>query len=95
VGARNSTGPVLNDIIGRRAATRVGYRYSRGMKDAGVEGLSWTEEALDGYIENPRAYVRGTRMAYAGMSDPQSRSDLIAFLATLKFDEPAESKILR
>lgn len=95
VGARNRVGPVLNDIVGRRAASRSGYSYSRGMKEAGSEGLVWTVATLDGYIENPRAYLRGNRMAFAGIPDAQQRKDLIAYLQTLKFDEPAESRVLR
>lgn len=95
VGARNRVGPVLNDIVGRRAASRDGYSYSRGMREAASEGLVWSAATLDGYIENPRAYVRGNRMAFAGIQDPQLRQDLIAYLKTLKFDKPAESGVLR
>lgn len=91
-GARNRTGPLLNAIVGRRAATRNGYVYSRGMKEAGSEGLVWTPEALDAYIANPRAYVRGTRMAFAGMPDEKQREDLIAYLATLDFEGPDEER---
>ena len=95
VGARNAVGPILNDIVGRRAATRSGYAYSRGMQEAGVEGLRWTETTLDGYIENPRVYLRGTRMAFSGIRDAASRRDLIAYLKTLKFDSAAESRDFR
>lgn len=95
VGAKNRVGPVLNDIVGRRAASRDGFSYSRGMREASSEGLVWSAATLDGYIENPRGYVRGTRMAFAGIQDPQLRQDLIAFLKTLKFDKPAESGVLR
>jgi len=95
VGARNSVGPVLNDIVGRRAASRDRYSYSRGMREAAADGLVWSVETLDGYIENPRAYLRGTRMAYSGLRDPQERQDLIAYLKTLKFDKPSESGVLR
>jgi cytochrome c len=93
--ARNRTGPILNNIVGRDAATRTGYVYSRGMRNAASEGLVWTEETLDGYIANPRGYVRGNRMAYAGMRDKASRADLIAFLRTLKFAEPIEERSYR
>lgn len=93
--ARNRTGPILNNIVGRDAATRTGFVYSRGMRNAASEGLVWTEEALDGYIADPRGFVRGNRMAYAGMRDEDSRKDLIAFLATLMFDEPIEERPYR
>ncbi len=94
-GARNRVGPVLNDIVGRRAATRDGYAYSRAMKEKGAEGLVWTPESLDAYLANPRVFVRGTRMAYAGLRDAERRSDLIAYLKTLTFESPAQSKILK
>ncbi|MCT8970431.1 c-type cytochrome [Microbaculum marinisediminis] len=94
-GARNDVGPVLNNIIGRRAASRDGFVYSRAMKEKGADGLVWTEQTLDAYLANPRNYVRGTRMAYAGLHDDVAREDLIAFLKTLKFDGPAETKILK
>jgi cytochrome c len=90
--ASNDVGPILNDIVGRRAGTRSGYRYSRGMKDAGAKGLVWTVETLDGYLANPRVFVRGTRMAYAGLRDNQQRKDLIAFLTTLKVDETTDER---
>jgi len=91
--ARNRTGPVLNNIVGRRAATRSGYIYSRGMREAGSEGLVWTQEALDAYITNPRRFVRGTRMAFAGIRDEQIRADIIAYLLTLKFDDTADDRV--
>jgi cytochrome c len=94
-GARNSTGPVLNNIVGRKAATRDGYKYSSAMAEAGADGLVWTADALDAYVASPRAFVRGTRMAYAGLPNETARADLIAFLATLQFDQPAQSKILK
>jgi cytochrome c len=65
------------------------------MREAGANGLVWTPETLDGYIENPRKYLRGTKMAFAGIRDAQQRADVIAYLKTLKFDEPSESRVLR
>jgi cytochrome c len=95
VGARNRTGPVLNSIVGRRIGARRDYKYSNSLEEAGTEGMVWSAAVLDGYLENPRVFLRGTRMAFAGMSDSTDRADLIAYLATLKFDTPTEQRTFR
>lgn len=79
-GARNKVGPHLNELFGRRAASLEGYAYSAPMRRAGADGLVWEREKLELYIENPKALVTGTRMAFRGMKDPSERADLIAFL---------------
>jgi len=78
--ARNRVGPQLNEIFGRRAGSVEGFRYSASMARQGNDGLTWTREKLDAYIENPRVLVSGTRMSYRGMKDPKDRADLIAYL---------------
>jgi len=78
--ARNKVGPVLNDIVGRKAGTIEGFPYSEANKSAGAKDLVWTEEALFKYLENPLSYMPGTKMAFAGLKDPQDRKDIIAFL---------------
>jgi len=78
--AKNKVGPLLNDIIGRRAGTIEGFTYSEANKSAGSKGLVWTEDVLFKYLENPLAFMPGTKMAFAGLKDPQDRKDLIAFL---------------
>lgn len=78
--ARNRIGPHLNEVFGRRAAGIDGYTYSTAMQRKGASGLTWTLETLDAYIENPRALVTGTRMAYRGLAPEEARNDLMAFL---------------
>jgi cytochrome c len=94
-GARNAVGPILNNIVGRRIGSRSGFRYSPAMASAGADGKVWTIELLDAFLADPRAALRGNRMAFAGLRDPSQRADLIAYLATLNFDDPSESKILK
>ncbi len=79
-GAKNKVGPVLNDIVGRKAGTIEGFPYSDANKASGAKGLTWTEDVLFKYLENPMAFMPGTKMAFAGLKDPQDRKDLIAFL---------------
>jgi cytochrome c len=78
--AKNKVGPLLNDIIGRRAGTIEGFEYSQANKDAGAKGLTWTDDVLFKYLENPLAFMPGTKMAFAGLKDAQDRKDLIAYL---------------
>jgi cytochrome c2 len=78
--AKNKVGPVLNDIIGRKAGTIEGFRYSEANKTAGGNGLVWTEDVLLKYLENPLSFMQGTKMAFAGLKDEQDRKDLIAYL---------------
>lgn len=79
-GAEDRTGPHLNGVFGRRAAAHDGFNYSASMKRAGDDGLFWTAETLDAYVENPRALVSKTRMAFRGVKDPDDRADLLAYL---------------
>jgi cytochrome c len=73
----NGLGPNLHGVVGRKAATVAGFAYSPGMKDW---GQTWTEANLDKYITNPRALVAGTKMSFAGQSDPAKRAEIIAWL---------------
>jgi cytochrome c len=79
-GARDRIGPHLNGIFGRRAAAHDGFSYSKSMQRAGDDGLTWTAETLDAYVENPRALVSKTRMSFRGLDDPRDRANLLAYL---------------
>lgn len=79
-GARNKIGPHLNGIFGRRAAGVEEFKYSKSLQRAGNDGLVWDLEKLSAYIENPKAFASGTRMAYRGMKDQDDRNDLLAYL---------------
>lgn len=79
-GAKDRIGPHLNGIFGRRAGAHEGYKYSKSMQRAGDDGLTWTAETLDAYIENPRALVSKTRMSFRGMKGAEDRANLLAFL---------------
>jgi cytochrome c len=78
--AQNKVGPVLNGIIGRKAGTIEGFPYSDANRAAGAKGLVWTEDVLFKYLENPLVFMKGTKMAFAGLRDPQDRKDVIAYL---------------
>ncbi|MEP3918893.1 c-type cytochrome [Ascidiaceihabitans sp.] len=88
-GAVDKIGPHLNGIFGRQAATHDGYRYSKSMKRAGDDGLIWTAETLDAYLENPRALVSKTRMSFRGLKDAEDRANVLAYLRGFS-DNPAD-----
>jgi cytochrome c len=74
---QNRIGPHLVGIFGRKAGSVKGYRYSKAMKDLGVV---WNEKSLNAYFTNPRKFIKGTRMAFAGLRKKKDRDDLIAYL---------------
>ena len=77
VEGRNQVGPSLYGIIGREAGTVERFRYSPANQNSGI---TWTEPVMYAYLENPRAFIPGTIMAYAGMRSPQDRADVIAYI---------------
>lgn len=80
--AKNKIGPVLNDVIGRTAGTLEGYKYSQAMIDAGAAGMVWDEPTLTSFLTKPKALIKGTKMAFAGIKEPQDIADVIAYLET-------------
>ena len=81
VAGKNMVGPSLFGIVGRQSGTAPGFKYSAANKESGV---TWDEGNLDKYLPNPRAFIVGTTMTYAGLKNDTQRADLIAYLATLK-----------
>lgn len=75
--AQNRVGPRHCGLFGRKAGGVPNYAYSSAMKKYGV---TWNDETLDRFIENPMKTVPGTKMGYAGVKDAQERADLIAYL---------------
>jgi cytochrome c len=73
----DTDGPTLKGVIGRRAGSLEDYRYSAAMKRSEV---TWTPMTLDAYITDPQGYIKGNRMAFAGIEGAADRADLIAYL---------------
>jgi len=79
------TGPNLYGVIGREIASREDYaNMGRGYSDAFLakkeEGFTWSKEILFEYLHNPREYIPGTNMAFAGLRDDQDVWDVIAYI---------------
>lgn len=75
----NRIGPSLHNIVGRPAGSVEGYNYSPANANSGI---TWTQDKLFQYLENPHRVIPGTKMAFAGLPDPQNRANVIAFLET-------------
>ena len=61
-------------IIGKTAGTHEGFKYSPAMVDAGKAGLVWDEAKLTEYLHNPKAMVKGTKMAFPGLKKAEDRA---------------------
>ena len=81
---KNIVGPFLWGIIGRPAGGVRRYAYSEPFKKKVEKRLVWTTRNLDLFLKNPKEYIPGTRMLFAGIKDNQRRADLILFLRTLQ-----------
>lgn len=76
----NKVGPHLVGVVGRKVATIEGFSYSDSMKVFASTGAVWDEATLDSYLENSKALVSKTKMAFAGIKKEEERVNLMAFL---------------
>jgi len=78
---KHGIGPSLHGVYGTKAGDIPGYAFSDKLK---ASGLTWDDATLDKWLAGPMKLVPGTKMTYAGMSDPAKRAEIIAYLKTLK-----------
>ena len=83
-GGPNRVGPNLYGVVGRPRATQPGFNYSAAMKAKGGE---WSYDELNKFITNPKGYIAGTAMGFAGIPKDSERADVIDYLHTLS-DNP-------
>ena len=80
--AKNGTGPHLNNIFGRVAGELRDYKkYSKNIKKLGQEGLIWNNETLISFLENPKKYIKGTKMNFKGIKKSDELDALLEYLA--------------
>lgn len=77
VEGKNGTGPSLYGIVGRPAGSIPNFRYSEANKNSGI---TWTEQEMFDYLENPKRKIPKTIMAFVGLPKAQDRADVIAYL---------------
>lgn len=77
---KNKVGPSLKGVIGRTTGTYQGYKYSPAMVEAGKAGLVWDEDNLEQYLHDPKAKIKGNKMAFAGLKKDEEIADVLAYL---------------
>ena len=80
----NKIGPSLRGVVGRKAGGVPDFAYSASMKANADAGGTWTVEAIDAYLADPRADKHGVKMFFKGFPKAKDRADVIAYLRTLK-----------
>jgi cytochrome c len=83
-GGAHRVGPNLWDTLGMKKAGHEGYNYSQSLKSLDGE---WDYESLAQFLHKPSAYVKGTKMSFAGLSKPEDIANIIAYLRSLS-DSP-------
>ncbi|WP_375316291.1 c-type cytochrome [Wolbachia endosymbiont (group A) of Colletes cunicularius] len=84
-GGMNKVGPNLWNVVGnKKAHLGNSFNYSKAVLERGGK---WGYEELFAFLKNPKAYIKGTRMAFAGISNPQEIADLVSYLRQLS-DNP-------
>lgn len=78
----DATGPHLNGVVDRPKASAAGFAYSEAL--AALTADAWSAENLNGFLEDPKGYLPGTKMSFAGLPKVEDRANLIAYLATTK-----------
>ena len=77
IGGKNKIGPALYNVVGRTVGSVSDYKYSKSLASYGKE---WTFEELNGFLIKPAAWIKGTKMAYAGLKKEKDRASLIIYL---------------
>ncbi len=80
-GGANKVGPHLWDVVERPMGSVEGFSYSESFKAMGAK--PWGYDELNAWLKAPKEYIKGTKMAYAGISKDQDRANVIAYLASL------------
>ena len=76
-GGKNKIGPALYNVVGRAVGGVDDYKYSKALTSYGKE---WTFEELNGFLQKPASYLKGTKMSYAGLRKEKDRASIIKYL---------------
>ena len=76
-GGKNNIGPALYNVVGRQIGAVSDYKYSKALSEYGKE---WTFEELNGYLIKPAKWIKGTKMAFAGLRKEKDRASVILYL---------------
>ena len=76
-GGKNNIGPALYNVVGRKTGAVKDYKYSKALASFDKE---WTLEELNGYLIKPAKWIKGTKMAFAGLRKEKDRASVIKYL---------------
>ena len=76
-GGKNNIGPALYNVVGRDVGAVSDYKYSKALA---AYGKAWTFEELNGYLIKPAKWIKGTKMAFAGLRKEKDRASVILYL---------------
>jgi len=76
-GGKNNIGPALYNVVGRKTGAVTDYKYSKALASFDKE---WTFEELNGYLTKPAKWIKGTKMAFAGLRKEKDRASVIKYL---------------
>ena len=76
-GGKNNIGPALYNVVNRNVGSVNDYKYSKALSEYGKE---WTFEELNGYLIKPAKWIKGTKMAFAGLRKEKDRASVILYL---------------
>ena len=76
-GGKNNIGPALYNVVGRQIGVVNDYKYSKALSGYGKQ---WTFEELNGYLIKPAKWIKGTKMAFAGLRKEKDRASVILYL---------------
>ena len=76
-GGKNNIGPALYNVVGRKVGSISDYKYSKALSEYNKE---WTIEELNGYLIKPAKWIKGTKMAFAGLRKEKDRASVIKYL---------------
>jgi cytochrome c len=76
-GGKNKIGPALYNVVGRKVGGIENYKYSNALSEY---GKNWNFEELNGFLIKPAKYIKGTKMAYAGLKKEKDRASIIKYL---------------
>ena len=76
-GGKNNIGPALYNVVGRQVGAVNDYKYSKALSEYGKE---WSFEELNGYLLKPAKWIKGTKMAFAGLRKEKDRASVIMYL---------------
>ena len=74
---KNKIGPALYSVLGRDVAALGDYKYSKAFV---AYGKTWTFEEMNGFLKKPQAYIKGTKMAFAGLKKEKDRASILLFM---------------